>query len=100
MEKQGSERLDEAKIETLRAWGEGLSADARPEVRAAGRAITMLVEEIERLNVDLWNERARVAAQTSIWRDEQPVESVDAAVPARDDLAASLQRSLVPRFGG
>lgn len=99
MEKQGSERLDEAKIETLRAWGEGLSADARPEVRAAGRAITMLVEEIERLNVDLWNERARVAAPASIWRDE-PAENADAAAQARDDLAASLQRSLVPRFGG
>ncbi len=51
-------RLDEEKIETLRAWGEGLQSDAREEVRAAGRAITMLVEEIEHLNVDLWNARA------------------------------------------
>src|SRR5205823_4241678 len=31
------ERLDEAKVETLRAWGEGLALDARDEVRAAGR---------------------------------------------------------------
>jgi hypothetical protein len=54
---QSQPRLDEAKIETLRLWGEGLSFDAREEVRAAGRAITMLVEEIERLNVDLWNLR-------------------------------------------
>jgi len=53
-------RLDEEKIETLRLWGEGLANDVREEVRAAGRAITMLVEEIERLNVDLWNERAHV----------------------------------------
>ncbi len=52
------QRLDEEKIETLRAWGEGLQADLREEVRAAGRAITLLVEEIERLNVDLWNARA------------------------------------------
>ena len=56
-------RLDEEKIETLRLWGEGLANDVREEVRAAGRAITMLVEEIERLNVDLWNERAHVLPQ-------------------------------------
>ncbi len=45
-------------METLRAWGEGLRTDPRDEVRAAGRAITMLVEEIERLNIDLWHARA------------------------------------------
>ena len=53
-------RLDEAKIDILRIWGEGLSGDPREEVRAAGQAITLLVEEIERLNVDLWNERAQI----------------------------------------
>jgi hypothetical protein len=52
------QRLDEEKIETLRSWGEGLQNDSREEVRAAGRAITLLVEEIEALNVDLWNTRA------------------------------------------
>lgn len=41
----------------LRAWGEGLQIDPREELRAAGRAITMLVEEIERLNIDLWHAR-------------------------------------------
>jgi hypothetical protein len=51
------QRLDEVKVETLRAWGEGLRDDQREEVRAAGRAITMLVEEIERLNIDLWHAR-------------------------------------------
>jgi hypothetical protein len=51
------QRLDEAKVETLRAWGEGLQIDPREELRAAGRAITMLVEEIERLNIDLWHAR-------------------------------------------
>jgi len=51
------QRLDEAKIETLRCWGEGLQADTREELRAAGRAIPVLVEEIERLNIDLWHAR-------------------------------------------
>jgi hypothetical protein len=29
--------------------------DGRDEVRAAGRAILLLIEEIERLNIDLWH---------------------------------------------
>jgi hypothetical protein len=51
-------RLDAEQIETLRAWGAGLETDEREEVRAAGKAITLLVEEIDRLMVDLWNLRA------------------------------------------
>jgi hypothetical protein len=78
-------RLDEAKIETLRIWGDGLSGDPREEVRAAGRAITMLVEEIERLNIDLWNERAHI-------RFAEPSAPVEREQPLG-------QRTLVPRFG-
>jgi hypothetical protein len=74
-------RLDENKIETLRVWGEGLCADPRDEVRAAGKAITLLVEEIERLNVDLWNARAQVPETL-----------------APDDVFTPLQRRLVPRY--
>jgi hypothetical protein len=47
--------LDESKIEQLRAWGAGLSASGNPELRATGKAILLLIEEIERLHVDLWN---------------------------------------------
>jgi hypothetical protein len=43
------DRLDEDKLEMLRTWGEGLLNDGRDELRAAGRAISMLVEEIESL---------------------------------------------------
>lgn len=52
------ERLDEERLETLRNWGAGLSTNARDELRAAGKAILMLVDEIDRLEVDLWNARA------------------------------------------
>ena len=52
------ERLDEERLETLRAWGAGLSSNARDELRAAGKAILMLVDEIDRLEADLWNARA------------------------------------------
>jgi hypothetical protein len=37
------DRLDEEKLEMLRTWGEGLLNDGRDELRAAGRAISMLV---------------------------------------------------------
>lgn len=53
-----TDRLDEQKLEMLRAWGDGLSSDdKRDELRAAGKAILMLIEEIELLNVDLWHAR-------------------------------------------
>ncbi len=53
-----ADRLDSEQIELLRAWGAGLATDERDEVRAAGKAITLLVDEIDRLNIDLWNLRA------------------------------------------
>jgi len=51
------DRLDEERIEILRGWGAGLASDGREELRAAGKAITVLVDEIDRLQVDLWNAR-------------------------------------------
>jgi hypothetical protein len=82
-----AQRLDEAKVETLRAWGEGLRDDSREEVRAAGRAITMLVEEIERLNIDLWH------ARTDRLADPVPqAAGHEVAAP----LAEPVQRGLPP----
>jgi hypothetical protein len=51
------DRLDEQRLEILRGWGAGLASDEREELRAAGKAITVLIEEIDRLQVDLWNAR-------------------------------------------
>ncbi len=51
------DRLDEQRLEILRGWGAGLASDDREELRAAGKAITVLIEEIDRLQVDLWNAR-------------------------------------------
>ena len=50
-----AERLDEQKIATLRLWADGLARDERDEMRAAARAILMLVDEIELLHVELWH---------------------------------------------
>lgn len=60
------ERLDEEKIELLRRWGDGLQHDERDELRAAGRAILLLIEEIERLHVERWSAAAEA--------DEEEVE--------------------------
>lgn len=48
----------------LRSWGAGLSTSARDELRAAGKAILMLIDEMERLQVDVWNARAALNQPT------------------------------------
>ena len=58
------ERLDEERLEMLRTWGAGLSSSTRDEFRAAGKAILMLIEEVERLQVDVWNARAALNQAT------------------------------------
>ena len=64
------ERLDEERLELLRGWGTGLSSSPREELRAAGKAILMLTEEIDRLQVDVWNARA-AATQAEAPRSSQ-----------------------------
>jgi hypothetical protein len=49
------DRLDEQKIEMLQGWADGLLRDERSEVRAAAKAILLLIDEIEHLHVDLWH---------------------------------------------
>ena len=45
--------LDETKLEELRHWGEALRQAPREESVAAGRAILMLIDELERLRLRL-----------------------------------------------
>jgi hypothetical protein len=49
--------LDAEKLDVLRRWGGGLQGDGREEVAAAGRAILLLIEEIERLHILLWDKK-------------------------------------------
>jgi len=42
-------RLDEAQLAELRTWAESLLADERTELRAAGRGLLLLADEVERL---------------------------------------------------
>jgi hypothetical protein len=74
-------RLDEEKLEALRSWGERLREAGGEESAAVGRAILMLVEEIDRLHIDLWSarmERGRtepLAPEVSTEDEQQPVSS-------------------------
>jgi hypothetical protein len=80
-----SDRLDEVKIEQLRAWGAGLFADGNQEFRATGRAILLLIEEIERLHVDLWTVK-------TTQEQDQPAQAGDG------DVQASVDRTLRARL--
>jgi hypothetical protein len=52
-----SDGLDAEKLDVLRRWGRGLHEDEREEVAAAGRAISLLIDEIERLHVLVWDRK-------------------------------------------
>jgi hypothetical protein len=76
----GRVRLDEEKLEALRSWGERLRQASGEEYAAVGRAILMLVEEIDRLHIELWHARMQpreeeVAATDATIEDEEPVVS-------------------------
>ncbi len=86
MEESLSERLDEDKIEQLRRWGVGLSKDGGDEFRATGKAILLLIDEIERLHVDLWNAKS-IAAPPA---DEEEVQSSDGRID--NTLRARIRR--------
>jgi len=86
------ERLDEQKIETLQSWAEGLLRDERSELRAAAKAILLLIEEIEHLHVDLWH-----ALDSEIESDE-PGEIVPDELELDDIPAPTLRAALARRL--
>ena len=84
-------RLDAEKLETLRRWGHGLETDDRDEIRSAGRAILLLIEEIERLHIDLWHARAGDGAPPEGEAEPEPE-------PPAEELHTSLATSLRARL--
>jgi hypothetical protein len=80
-------RLDEEKLEALRSWGERLREAGGEESAAVGRAILMLVEEIDRLHIELWHARLQAS-------DETPVETEEPAEEEEEPVASSLQARL------
>lgn len=84
------ERLDEQKIETLQSWADGLLRDERSELRAAAKAILLLIEEIEHLHVDLWHARDA--------ESEESGEIVLDGTEADDAPALTLRETLARRL--
>ena len=76
-----TERLDEDKIEQLRRWGSGLANADSDELRATGKAILLLIEEIEALHIDLWN--ARAAHVDAAGEDAEPAPDLHRSLAAR-----------------
>jgi hypothetical protein len=76
-----SGRLDDEKLETLRRWGAGLGADGRDELRAAGKAILILIEEIERLQVEVWHPRDGSPEQITVRRERGAAPTAVGAAP-------------------
>jgi hypothetical protein len=79
-------RFDEPELEELRCWGLALR-EADKESVAAGRAILMLIEELERLRLDLWRTREQLD------RIDRPDNEV-AAAPVASVLHDRLRRIL------
>lgn len=82
---KGRMRLDEEKLEALRSWGERLRQSGSEESSAVGRAILMLIEEIDQLHIELWHMRLR---------ETQPDEPVAATL--QDRLQRVLGREPEP----
>jgi hypothetical protein len=85
-------RLDEEKLEALRSWGERLRQAGGEESAAVGRAILMLVEEIDRLHIELSHAHMQPSAGIPI-ETEPPTEDEE------EPVASSLHGRLHGCFG-
>src|SRR5581483_5556070 len=79
--------VDQGQIEELRRWGERLAADeSHPELKPAGRAIVMLIAEIEQLRA--------ASAEPPDRDDEPPPDEDEDEAPARRDERRWFHRVL------
>jgi hypothetical protein len=96
--------LDAEKLDVLRNWGRGLRRDERQEVAAAGRAILLLIEEIEHLHVELWGRRlypgseqepepAPLVEPLAIAEPSEPAAESELATPLRERLRRFVGRA-------
>ena len=99
-----AERLDEERLEILRTWGAGLSASGRDELRAAGKAIVMLIDEIDRLQADVWMageaalQRVRMEVAAEAPSTPEPEPEPEAAAPLVVDGSEALALTLSERI--
>jgi hypothetical protein len=92
--------LDAEKLQVLGRWAAGLRTDQREELAAAGRAIELLIEEVERLHVLLWGQHLYPESTDTAADLPAPASDADGSVqltPA-DDVAPTFRRRLLRRF--
>lgn len=82
--------MDEDKLEQLRRWGAGLAGTEDEELRATGKAILLLIDEIEALHVELWNAKAAAAPP----QEPEPVDGADEMPASLDDTLGGRLRRL------
>jgi hypothetical protein len=88
--------LDDEKLSMLAQWAAGLREDPRAEVAAAGRAIEMLIDEVERLNVLIWERRLDTGAAglAQIWQGKEIPEPPDLPDDDDGDVSQTLRDRL------
>ena len=92
-----SEHLDEEKLRALSRWSASLQGNARAEVAAAGRAIAMLVEEVDRLQRLLRHTRAVDALSSPEPESFSPPEPERTLTPEQRSFRERLaSRSVLP----
>jgi hypothetical protein len=91
-----SMRLDGAKIEELRRWGHALREGGSEESVAAGRAMLMLIEELERLRLELSRATEQVERLDTEHLDRVPKSEV---MGTEDAAASALHRRLMRVLG-
>lgn len=89
-------RLDEPKLEELRRWGQALREAGSEESVAAGRAIVMLIEELERLRLELRRAREQLETVDAVSNSEVDGRPED---PVASALQGRLQRVLLRDSG-
>lgn len=82
----------------LNEWAEGLRHDDRAEVAAAGRAILILIQEVERLHVHLWDQHLN--ATSPVTDIGTPLRAEPEVNESRPELERSLRSRLRARWQG
>jgi hypothetical protein len=85
--------VDEEQFAILRQWGEGLERESRSELKAAGRAIRMLADEVEALTIELWDVK-RALLDVERERELRPIPETSSALVER--LRLRLRRARRP----
>src|SRR5687768_3357744 len=75
--------VNDEQVLQLRRWAERLATDQRAEVRAAGKAIVLLTDEVKALRARQPNESEAIAAAPAPMRDDGSAEEFGSVLRGR-----------------